>query len=117
MKKVILMSERYENDTCWIEVEGNTAEIGLRKEAVEDAEEFVFVKLPEKDERLSGGDVCVTLESSKSTSEVESPLTGRVTENNDDVFMNPALINDSPEKSWLFRIEIEDHDELRELKD
>lgn len=111
------MSERWKDDTCWVEKKDEeTYRVGILKEATEEADEFVFVQLPEAGKNLSRGDVCVTLESSKSTSEIESPVSGKVVGKNDDVFMNPAKINEYSDKAWLFEIKISNNSELDDLE-
>jgi len=63
-------------------------------------------------------DECGALESVKAASELFCPVSGVVTEKNENVEETPALINQSPyEKGWLFRIQLTKPEELKDLFD
>jgi glycine cleavage system H protein len=77
--------------------------IGLSSVAVEALGEIVFVELPEPGTALTAGEPCGEVESTKSVSDLFSPVTGRVAAVNPALADNPALINDDPfGAGWLF---------------
>ena len=66
---------------------------------------MVFVELPEAGSTVAAGRVVGEIESTKSVSEIYSPVTGRVLEINGDVDADPALVNADPfGRGWLVRV-------------
>lgn len=58
---------------------------------------------------MTAGETCGELESTKSVSDLYSPVTGEVVEANQDVVDDPALVNSAPfEGGWLFKVRISD---------
>ena len=54
---------------------------------------------------MTAGETCGELESTKSVSDLYSPVTGEVTEVNQDVVDDPSLVNSAPfEGGWLFKV-------------
>ncbi|MFP4117446.1 MAG: glycine cleavage system protein GcvH [Candidatus Woesearchaeota archaeon] len=108
---------KYDDKYSWVKVDGDTATIGLVKEQVEKAKEFVFVQLPEKGERLKKGKKYLSLEAVKWSGQVESPVSGEVTEVNEGLFDEPETINKDPYgKGWIAKVKLSDPDEIKELK-
>jgi glycine cleavage system H protein len=69
----------------------------------------VYVQLPEIGTTVTAGDTCGELESTKSVSDLYAPVSGEVTEVNQDVVDDPALVNSAPfEGGWLFKVKISD---------
>jgi glycine cleavage system H protein len=65
----------------------------------------VYVDLPEVGSTVTAGETCGEVESTKSVSDLYSPVTGEVTETNDAVVSDPALINNDPYGAgWLFKV-------------
>lgn len=80
--------------------------IGLTDFAVEQLGDIVFVELPEVGASITKGDVLGTVESVKAASEIYMPVSGTVTEVNEELVSNPELLNDDPyEKGWLIKVE------------
>ena len=114
------MSDTYfTEDHAWVRVDGDgTATIGVSEYAQEQLGDIVFIDLPEPGAECSVGEEISLIESVKSTSDVFAPLTGVVIEVNEALGEAPQLINDSPmDDGWIFRIEVEDEQELEELMD
>ncbi|MFB7129746.1 glycine cleavage system protein GcvH [Kitasatospora xanthocidica] len=87
--------------------------IGITKHAADALGDIVYVQLPEVGETVTAGETCGELESTKSVSDLFSPVTGEVTEVNPDVLDNNALVNSDPfEGGWLFKVRVEATDEL-----
>lgn len=93
----------------WIRVDGNVLTVGITAYAADKLGEIVFAELPAVGSTMEAGKVVAEVESTKSVGEVFAPVSGTVTEVNDDVVDNPDFINDSPlDKGWLFKVEVAD---------
>ncbi|CAI0401863.1 unnamed protein product [Linum tenue] len=58
------------------------------------------------------------VESVKATSDINSPVSGKVVEVNEELNGSPALVNTSPyEEGWIIKVELKDAGELNNLKD
>jgi glycine cleavage system H protein len=92
----------------WIWTLDNTRRhrVGITDYAQDQLGDVVFVELPEIGRDLSGGELMVEIESTKSVGEVYSPFAGVVVAINNDVVDHPELINTSPyDQGWLLEIE------------
>ncbi|TRD11821.1 glycine cleavage system protein GcvH [Erythrobacter insulae] len=102
----------------WIDVEGESATVGITDYAQEQLGDIVFVELPDVGAMLDKGGDAAVVESVKAASDVYAPITGEVTEGNASLEDEPALVNSSPEEEgWFFRMTISDRDELEGLMD
>lgn len=103
----------------WIRVEEDgTAVIGITDHAQALLGELVFVELPDIGIDVHASDEVCVVESVKSASDVYCPLTGRILAVNEDLEEAPSLVNKDPyEDGWLFKVSIEDPDELKEFLD
>lgn len=109
-----LFTEEHE----WIEVEGETATIGITDFAQAQLGDIVFVEVPAAGTELDRGGEAAVVESVKAASEVYAPISGTVTEGNAALEEDPALANSSPEsKGWFFRISVADPGQLDGLMD
>jgi len=109
----------YTSDHEWVKT-GNESivRVGITGFATESLGDVVFVSLPSVGDEVDAGDSVAELESTKSVSEVFSPVTGVVSEINEEVVDNPALINEDPYgDGWLFEIDMKDPEQLEELLD
>ena len=102
----------------WIDVEGESATVGITDYAQEQLGDIVFVELPSVGSMLDKGGDAAVVESVKAASDVYAPITGEVTEGNEALEDEPALVNSSPEEEgWFFRMTIGDKSELEGLMD
>ncbi|MGB4136196.1 MAG: glycine cleavage system protein GcvH [Microbacterium sp.] len=102
-----LTTLRYSEEHEWVAVDGATATVGITDFAADALGDIVFVELPAVGTELTRGDVFGEAESTKSVSELYAPVTGTVTEVNQAVVDDPALVNSSPfEDAWLIKVEI-----------
>lgn len=102
----------------WIDVEGESATVGITDYAQEQLGDIVFVELPSVGTMLDKGGDAAVVESVKAASDVYAPITGEVTEGNASLEDEPALVNSSPEEDgWFFRMTIGDKSELEGLMD
>lgn len=90
----------------WL-AEGSPATVGITETAAEALGELVYVELPEVGEQVTAGAVCGEVESTKSVSELFSPVSGTVVEVNQAVIDDPALVGSDPYgEGWLLRVEV-----------
>ena len=99
----------YTKDHEWAKIEGQTAIIGITDYAQEMLGEITFVELPAVGKQLRSHDELGVVESSKSASDIYSPVTGIVTEVNSQLQSCPELINDACYKEgWICKLKITD---------
>ena len=110
------MPRYFTDEHEWIDIEGETATVGITDYAQEQLGDIVFVELPEVGAALDKGGDAAVVESVKAASDVYAPITGEVTEGNAALEDEPALVNSSPEEDgWFFRMTIGDKEELEGL--
>jgi len=112
------MRRYFTDEHEWIDVEDDTATVGITDYAQEQLGDIVFVELPAVGDTLDKGGDAAVVESVKAASDVYSPITGEVTEINDSLEEEPALVNSSPEEDgWFYKMTIGDASELEDLMD
>ena len=103
----------YSEDHEWINaaadaVVGQTVRIGITSVATERLGEIVFAELPAVGDTVEAGETCGEVESTKSVSDLYSPVTGTVTAVNEEIEDNYDIINNDPfGEGWLFEVEVE----------
>ncbi|MCX2923783.1 MULTISPECIES: glycine cleavage system protein GcvH [unclassified Streptomyces] len=97
---------RYSKEHEWLSAaEDGVSTVGITEHAANALGDVVFVQLPEVGDTVTAGETCGELESTKSVSDLYCPVTGEVTEINEDVVNDPSLVNSAPfEGGWLFRV-------------
>jgi glycine cleavage system H protein len=112
------MPRYFTEDHEWIDVDGDTATIGITDYAQEQLGDIVFVEVPAAGTQLAKGKEAAVVESVKAASDVFAPVSGTVTEGNSALEDDPALVNSSPEADgWFFKLTIADAGELDGLMD
>lgn len=97
---------RYSAEHEWV-TSDSPAAIGISEVAADALGEIVYVDLPEVGAVVTAGEVCGEVESTKSVSEIYSPVTGEVVERNEDAIADPAMINADPYgAAWLFKVTV-----------
>ncbi|EFE66972.1 MULTISPECIES: glycine cleavage system protein GcvH [Streptomyces] len=101
---------RYSKEHEWLSAaEDGVSTIGITEHAANALGDVVFVQLPEVGDSVTAGETCGELESTKSVSDLYCPVSGEVTEINEDVVNDPSLVNSAPfEGGWLFKVRITD---------
>ncbi|MFN2489009.1 MAG: glycine cleavage system protein GcvH [Actinomycetota bacterium] len=96
---------RYTREHEWARVDGDRIVIGLTDFAQDQLGDVVFVTLPELGAEVSAGQPLGEVESTKSVSDVYSPVSGTVVDRNAEVEHNPELINSDPYGAgWLVAV-------------
>jgi glycine cleavage system H protein len=112
------MTRYFTQDHEWIEVDGQTATVGITDYAQGQLGDIVFVEVPDAGASVSKGGEAAVVESVKAASDVYSPVSGTVTEGNPALEEDPALVNTAPETDgWFFKLTISDSGELGGLMD
>lgn len=107
---------RYTREHEWVALQGDVAIVGITDHAQEQLGDVVYVELPGVGDRVSKAEPFGVVESTKAVSDVYAPVSGEVTEINDDLPDNPELVNEDPYgDGWLVKIQVADPSELDDL--
>lgn len=103
----------------WIRAgNGEVVRVGITSFAAEALGDVVYVSLPQVGEEVALDDSCAEIESTKSVSDVYTPVSGVVTAVNEQLDAAPETINADPfGDGWLFEIEMADASQLEDLMD
>lgn len=112
------MSRYFTEDHEWIELDGDTATVGITDYAQSQLGDIVFVEVPEEGKQVGKGDDAAVVESVKAASDVYAPVSGTIIEGNPALADEPALVNEDPEgDGWFFKMTLSDTSELDGLMD
>ena len=114
MSKIVeglLYSESHE----WVKVDGNVAIIGVSDFAQSEMGDITYVDMPDVDDEFNAGDDFGALESVKTSSELITPVSGKVVARNEALEDQPELINEDAYGAWIIKIEMSDRGELDAL--
>ncbi|MEU9604638.1 glycine cleavage system protein GcvH [Streptomyces sp. NPDC048057] len=106
---------RYSKEHEWLSpAEDGVSTVGITEHAANALGDVVFAQLPAVGDDVTAGESCGELESTKSVSDLYSPVSGEVTEVNQNVVDDPSLVNSAPfEGGWLFKVRVTgEQDEL-----
>jgi glycine cleavage system H protein len=103
---------RYTKEHEWIEATGKIGKVGITDYAQNTLGDIVFVDLPKVGSSLEKGKVFGSVESVKAVSDLYSPVTGTVTEVNEELATAPEKINTDAHGAWLLKVEIADPKEV-----
>ena len=113
------MTVKYTQEHEWIQLEDHEAAVvGITLHAQDALGDVVFVDLPEVGRTYSRGEVAGVVESVKAAADIYMPVSGEVTEVNEELRADPALANRDPMgNGWFFKILIKDMAEFDVLMD
>jgi glycine cleavage system H protein len=107
---------KYAKSHEWVRVSGDTATIGITDHAQQELTDIVFVELPAAGRKVKAGEACAVVESVKTASDIYSPVSGEITEINQAVVDNPALVNSEPDSGgWFYKIKLSNPSEVNAL--
>ncbi len=96
----------------WVSISGAIASVGITDHAQKALGDVVFVSVPASGTRVTAGEPCGEVESTKSVSDLYSPVDGEVTEVNQEIDDDPGLVNSDPYGAgWLFRVRVDEYDD------
>jgi glycine cleavage system H protein len=98
---------RYTAEHEWVSIDGSVATVGITEHAAEALGDVVYVSPPASGATVTAGEPCGEIESTKSVSDLYSPVDGEVTEVNPEVEDDPGQVNADPYGSgWLFKVQV-----------
>ena len=113
----IIEGLKYSETHEWVKVEGGGAVIGVTDFAQKEMGEITYVDCPDVDDEVEKGSEFGALESVKAASDLFSPVSGTVTEVNEEVVDDPKLVNDDAFENWIIKVQMSDASELDDLMD
>ena len=97
----------------WVRLDGPAASVGITDHAQRALGDVVYVSLPPVGATVTAGEPCGEVESTKSVSDIYSPVDGEVTEINEEIDEDPGLVNADPYGAgWLFKVALASGGEL-----
>ena len=109
---------RYSSDHEWARVESRRVRVGITDFAQDNLGDVVYVQLPEVGAAVAAGDGISEVESTKSVSDIYSPIAGTIVEVNAELESQPELLNRDPYgEGWIFVIETDDVSQVDSLLD
>jgi glycine cleavage system H protein len=112
------MTIKYTPDHEWLNVDGDTAIVGITHHAQDALGDVVFVDLPAVGATFAAKDIAGVVESVKAAADVYMPVTGEITEVNEALRADPSLANSDPlGAGWFFKVKLSNPAELDALMD
>jgi len=109
---------RYSAEHEWVAIDGDRARVGITDFAQDALGDVVYVQLPEVGAAVAAGASCAEVESTKSVSDIYSPLSGVVAEVNTALADAPEQLNQDPYGAgWIFVVRVSDPSEVESLMD
>ena len=106
---------KYTKEHEWIQLNGNTAAIGITHYAQESLGDIVFVETPKVGTDLVAGKTFGTVESVKAVSDLFAPASGKVTEVNAELATSPEKVNKDAHGAWMVKMTLQNPAELKGL--
>ncbi len=107
---------RFHEEHEWIRVEGNRATLGISHYAQDALGDIVYIDLPKVGTAVAAGQQIGEVESTKTTSNIYSPVSGTIVTVNGDLKDHPEVVNSEPYgKGWMAVIELSDPAQVGKL--
>lgn len=106
---------KYTKEHEWIKADGNNATIGITSYAQDSLGDIVFVDLPKPGAEITSGKTFGSVESVKAVSDLYAPVSGTVTQVNDQLATAPEQINTDAHSAWMIKITLKDPAQLNSL--
>ncbi len=107
---------KYTKDHEWVKIEGETATVGITDFAQSELGDIVFVEVDTEGEELDKEETFGTIEAVKTVSDLFMPISGEVTEFNEELEATPDIINKDPYgEGWIIKIKVKDPSEADDL--
>ena len=102
----------YHKEHSWAKIEDGKATIGITDHAQNELGDIVYIDLPDVDSEITKDEKMCEIESTKATSEVIAPVSGKIAEVNEVLGDTPEIINEDPyNKGWIVVVELEEKSE------
>ncbi len=99
---------KYTKEHEWLEVNDTIGTIGITDYAQNSLGDIVFVDLPRVGSQIQAGSTFGSVESVKAVSDLYAPVSGTVTEVNEDLTSAPEKINSDANNTWMLKVELTD---------
>ena len=106
---------RYAKSHEWLNLDGETATVGITDYAQDSLGDIVFVELPKVGQQLEAGATFGSVESVKAVSDLYAPVSGTVTEVNEHLNSAPETINSAANDTWLIKLKVANSSEASSL--
>jgi glycine cleavage system H protein len=107
---------RYHEEHEWIRVDGKQATMGISNFAQDALGDIVFIDMPKVGTTVTAGQQIGEVESTKTTSSIYTPVTGKIVNVNADLKDHPEVVNADPYgKGWMVVIELSDPGQINGL--
>ena len=107
---------KYTKEHEWVKVDGVTATIGITDHAQGELGDIIFVEFPDIDQEIEKDEPFGTIEAVKTVADLFAPISGTVTEINEDLEDSPESVNSDPYgEGWIVKVSIDNAGELNEL--
>ena len=111
-----MAEKKYTKEHEWVEVDGDTATVGITNHAQESLGDIVFIDLPTVGKEVKSNEELCVIESVKAASDIYAPLNGEVIEINNNLSDDASIVNQDPEKEgWIFKMKISNLDQYNNL--
>lgn len=109
---------KYTKEHEWISVDGDIATIGITHFAQKELGDIVYVEVETEGETLDAEEVFGTVEAVKTVSDLFMPLSGEITQFNEELESEPEKVNADPYgDGWMIKVKITDPSQLDDLLD
>jgi len=99
----------------WLRSEDDIIVVGITEHATSQLGDLVFVELPEVGTVVTKDEEIVVIESVKAASDILAPIDGEITEVNEALTDNPAMVNEDPlGDGWFVKIAPSDPSQMEE---
>ena len=107
---------RYHEEHDWIRIDGKQATMGISNFAQDALGDIVFIDMPKVGTTVAAGQQIGEVESTKTTSSIYTPVTGKIVNVNTDLKDHPEVVNADPYgKGWMVVIELSDPGQVNGL--
>ncbi|MCJ8292636.1 MAG: glycine cleavage system protein GcvH [Crocinitomicaceae bacterium] len=109
---------KYTKDHEWISIDGDIATVGITAFAQGELGDIVYVEIETEGETLDREEVFGSVEAVKTVSDLFMPLSGEITEFNEELEATPETVNNDPfEGGWMIKIRLSKPSEVDDLLD
>jgi glycine cleavage system H protein len=106
---------KYTKSHEWLSVDGSNGSVGITDYAQDSLGDIVFVELPKVGDSVAAGKIFGSVESVKAVSDLYAPVSGTVTEVNEELANAPEKINSDANATWIYKFTLTDAAELTSL--
>jgi len=111
-----MAEKKYTKEHEWVEVDGDTATVGITNHAQESLGDIVFIDLPTVGKEVKSNEELCVIESVKAASDIYAPIDGEVIEINNNLNDDASIVNQDPEKDgWIFKMKIANPNQYNNL--